>query len=86
MSGTAVAAGVAAAGVAAAGAAAAATAAKRSGEDESQSVGESDISGDVVAVGPTGGTESIVQTTPAAEPALGSDRAFDDLDNPQRRA
>jgi hypothetical protein len=78
VSGTAVAAGVAAAGVAAAGVAAAATAAKPSGEDESQSVGESDMSGDVIAVGPTGGTESTLRTTPAAEPALGSDRVFDD--------
>ena len=67
VSGTAVAAGVAAAGVAAAGAAVAA-AGKRSGEDESQSVGESEIGGDVVAVGPTGGTESTLQTSPSVEP------------------
>ena len=82
VSGTAVAAGVAAAGVAAAGAAAAATAAKRSSERESQSAGEAEIAGDVVTVGPTGGTESTLHTTPAAEPvdagALGGGRAFDD--------
>ena len=64
VSGTAVAAGVAAAGVVAAGAAVAATAAKRTDE------GESGIEGDVVAVGPTGSTESTLQTTPpTAEPA-----------------
>ena len=68
VSGTAIAAGVAAAGVAAAGAAAAATAAKRSSERESQSAGESEISGDVIAVGPTGGTESTLRTTPRDEP------------------
>ncbi len=86
VSGTAVAAGVAAAGVVAAGAAAAA--AKRSGEDEAQAVGESEISGDVVAVGPTGGTESTLQTTPPLEPgvaALDSDRAFDDDPGPSDR-
>jgi hypothetical protein len=64
VSGTAVAAGIAAAGVVAAGAAAAATGAKRTDE------GESGIEGDVVAVGPTGGTKSTLQTTPATvEPA-----------------
>ncbi|MDT0349099.1 SRPBCC family protein [Pseudonocardia charpentierae] len=87
VSGTAVAAGVAAAGVAAAGVAAA-TAAKRSGEGESTSVGESDMSGDVIAVGPTGGTESTLQTTPPVEPgvtALDSDRAFDDDPGPSDR-
>jgi hypothetical protein len=81
VSGTAVAAGVGAAGVAAAGAAVAATAAKRSGEAESQSAEESGLSGDVVAVGPTGGTESTLQTDSSVElgaATAGSDRAFDD--------
>jgi carbon monoxide dehydrogenase subunit G len=85
VSGTAVAAGVAAAGVAAAGAAVAATAAKRSGEGESQSVEESELSGDVVAVGPTGGTESTLQTDPSVElGAAGADSgpAFDDDPGP----
>jgi len=85
VSGTAVAAGVAAAGVAAAGAAAAATAAKRSGEGESQSVEESELSGDVVAVGPTGGTESTLQTGPSVElgaTAADSGPAFDDDPGP----
>jgi hypothetical protein len=81
VSGTAVAAGVAAAGVAAAGAAAAA--AKRSGQGESQSVGESEITGDVVAVGPTGGTESLRHMDPAVEPVrtgtAGVDRGLDEL-------
>jgi uncharacterized membrane protein len=84
VSGTAVAAGVAA-GVAAAGVAAAATAAKRSGEEEWPSAQESEIRGDVVAVGPTGGTESTLHTSPAGpadEPVdtgtLRSDRALDD--------
>jgi hypothetical protein len=88
VSGTAVSAGVAAAGVAAAGAAAAATAAKRSGEGGSQSVGESEVGGDVVAVGPTGGTESTLQTTPSVElgaGAAGSDRALDDDPGPSDR-
>ena len=88
ISGTAVAAGVAAAGVAAAGAAVAA--AKRSSKGESQSAGESEIAGDVVAVGPTGGTESTLHSSPATQPtagALGSDRAFDDdLDSSGRLA
>jgi carbon monoxide dehydrogenase subunit G len=80
VSGTAVAAGVAAVGAAAVGAAAAATAAKRSGE-ESQSGRESEISGDVVAVGPTGGTHSTLHTSPApqsAPGAYGSGAASDD--------
>jgi hypothetical protein len=87
VSGTAVAAGVAAAGVVAAGAAVA-SAAKRSERDESQSAGGSDMSGDVIAVGPTGGTESTLQTTPSVEPvaaALDSDRAFDDDPGPSDR-
>ena len=81
VSGTAVVAGVAAAGVAAAGAAAAATAAKRSGEEESQSAGDSEISGDVIAVGPTGGTKSTLQTSPSVEPGVAvavTDQVFDD--------
>jgi len=81
VSGTAVAAGVAAVGAAAVGAAAAATAAKRS-DEESQSGRESEISGDVVAVGPTGGTESTLHTSPTLEPSPGSAHgvgaAFDD--------
>jgi hypothetical protein len=81
VSGTAVAAGVAAAGVAAAGVAAA-TAATRSSERESQSPGEAETAGDVVAVGPTGGTESTLHTTPAAGPVdtgvSGGGRTFDD--------
>ena len=59
-------AGVAAVGAAAVGAAAAATSAKRS-DEESQSGRESEISGDVVAVGPTGGTEH-----PAHQPGPGT--------------
>jgi hypothetical protein len=85
VSGTAVAAGVAAAGVAAAGAAVAATAAKRSGEGESQSAEETEIGGDVVAVGPTGGTESTLQTGPSVElgaAAADSGPAFDDDPGP----
>jgi hypothetical protein len=62
VSGTAVAAGVAAAGAAVAGIAAG-TAAKRSGEEESRSGRESEISGDVVAIGPTGDTTSTLQTS-----------------------
>jgi hypothetical protein len=81
VSGTAVAAGVAAAGGAAAGAAAA-TAATRSSERESQSTGEAEIAGDVVALEATGGTESTLHTTPAAGPVntgvSGGGRAFDD--------
>ena len=69
VSGTAVAAGVAAA-AAAVGAAAAATAAKRS-DEESQSGRESEISGDVVAVGPTGGTQSTLHTSPTQESVPG---------------
>ena len=82
VSGTAVAAGVAAAGVAVAGAA---VAAKRSGAGESQSVEESEIDGDVVAVGPTGGTESTLQTGPSVElgtAAADSGPAFDDDPGP----
>jgi carbon monoxide dehydrogenase subunit G len=71
VSGTAVAAGVAAVGAAAVGAAAAATAAKRS-DEESQSGRESEISGDVVAVGPTGGTQSTLHTSPTQESAPGA--------------
>jgi hypothetical protein len=85
VSGTAVAAGVAAAGAAAVGVAAAAAAAKRSGEEESPSAQESEISGDVVTVGPTGGTESTLHTSPAGPVgesvdtgSLGGDRALDD--------
>ncbi len=66
VSGTAVAAGVVAAGVAAVGAAAAA---KRAGAQESESERESEVSGDVVALGPTGGTESTLQTSPPGQPA-----------------
>jgi carbon monoxide dehydrogenase subunit G len=81
VSGTAVAAGVAAVGAAAVGAAAAATAAKRS-DEESQSGRESEISGDVVAVGPTGGTQSTLHTSPTQESApggaYGSGAASDD--------
>jgi hypothetical protein len=83
VSGTAVAAGVAAAGVAAG--VAAVAAAKRSGQDEEQPVGESGISGDVVAVGPTGGTESTLRTTPSVEPgvaAVDRDEVFDDDPGP----
>jgi uncharacterized membrane protein len=67
VSGTAVAAGVAAAGAAVAGAAAA-TAAKRSGEEESRPVRESDISGDVVAVEPSGDTESALRASRHEQP------------------
>jgi carbon monoxide dehydrogenase subunit G len=66
VSGTAIAAGVVAAGAAAVGAAAAA---KRAGGQESESGRESEVTGDVVAVGPTGGTESTLQTSPAGRPA-----------------
>ncbi len=76
VSGKAVAAGVAA-GAAVLGAAAAATAAKRAGQES-----ESGVGGDVVALGPTGGTESTLRTSPAGRPAdtaaLGGDRALDD--------
>jgi hypothetical protein len=64
VSGTAVAAGVAGVAAAAAGVAAA-TVASRSGEQESAPVHESAPSGDVVAVGPTGGTASTLHTSPA---------------------
>jgi hypothetical protein len=87
VSGTAVAAGVAAAGAAVAGAVAA-TSAKRSGEhelsgeQESRSGRESDISGDVVAVGPSSGTASTLQTSPDDGPVgtvpVGGGRALDD--------
>jgi len=81
VSGTAVAAGIAV-GAAAVGAAAAATAATRSGEEESRSERDSDISGDVIAVGPTGGTESTLQASPAGEASatatLGGNRMLDD--------
>jgi carbon monoxide dehydrogenase subunit G len=81
VSGAAVAAGVAAAGAAVAGAVAA-TSAKRSGEQESRSGRESDIGGDVVAVGPTGGTASTLQTSPDDGPVgtvpVGGGRALDD--------
>jgi len=72
VSGTAVAAGVAAAGAVAAGVVAATTAAKRSGEEESG------ISGDVVAVGPTGGTESTLRTSPADSGPVGGAVLDDD--------
>jgi len=88
VSGTAVAAGVAAVGAAAVGAAAAATAAKRS-DEESQSGRESEISGDVVAVGPTGGTQSTLHTSPTQESApggaYGSGAASDDDLSPTDR-
>ena len=82
VSGTAVAAGLAAAGAAVAGAAVAGAAAKRSGEGPTTGDRESEISGDVVAVGPTGGTESTLRTDSLAEPAdsgaIGGDRVRDD--------
>jgi hypothetical protein len=82
VSGTAVAAGVAAAGAAVAGVAAAATTTKRSGEQESRSGRESEISGDIVAVGPTGGTASTLQTSPSGEPVdtatLGAGQTLDE--------
>jgi carbon monoxide dehydrogenase subunit G len=65
VSGKAVAAGVAA-GAAVLGAA---VAAKRSGGQESGSGRESEVGGDVVALGPTGGTESTVRTSPSSQPA-----------------
>ena len=68
-----------------AGAAVAATAAKRSGEGESQAAEESEIGGDVVAVGPTGSTESTLQTGPSVElgaAAADSGPAFDDDPGP----
>jgi polyketide cyclase/dehydrase/lipid transport protein len=78
VSGTAVTAGVAAAGAVAAGAVAATTAAKGSGKQESRSGQESEIGGDVVAVGPTGGTASTLQTSPADSGSLGGGPVFDD--------
>jgi hypothetical protein len=78
VSGTAVAAGVAAVAGAAVAGAAAATAAKRSGDEESQSGRESEFEGDVVAVGPTGATESTLQTSPADSVAMSDTRALDD--------
>ena len=79
VSGTAVAAG-AAAGAAVVGAAVA-TAAQRSGEEQPPEQ-ESEISGDVVAVGPSGDTESALhasrQEEPVATDALGGDPVLDD--------
>ena len=76
VSGAAIAAGAAVAGAAAAGVAAAVAAGKR--DDSAQ---ESDISGDVVAIGPTGGTGTTLRTEPAAGPApagtTGADRVTD---------
>ena len=80
VSGTAVAAG-AAAGAAVVGAAVA-TAAQRSAEEQSPARQESEISGDVVAVGPSGDTESALhasrQEEPVATDALGGDPVLDD--------
>ncbi len=80
VSGTAVAAG-AAAGAAVVGAAVA-TAAQRSGEGQSPARHESEIGGDVVAVGPSGDTESALhasrQEEPVAADALGGDPVLDD--------
>jgi len=76
VSGAAIAAGAAVAGAAVAGVAAAVAAGKR--DDSAQ---ESDISGDVVAIGPTGGTGTTLRTEPAAGPApagtTGADRVTD---------
>jgi carbon monoxide dehydrogenase subunit G len=76
VSGTAIAAGAAVAGAAVAGVAAAVAAGKR--DDSAQ---ESDISGDVVAIGPTGGTGTTLRTEPAGEVApagiTGDDRVTD---------
>jgi hypothetical protein len=79
VSGTAVAAGAAAAGAAVAGVAAA-TAAKSSGDEGSRSERESEISGDVVAVGPSGDTGSALDASRHAEPldTLNRDPVLDD--------
>jgi hypothetical protein len=81
VSGTAVAAGVAAAGAAVVGAAAA-TAATRSGEEESRAGHESEIGGDVVAVGPGADTPSALRASQREEPVepetLAADPVLDD--------
>ena len=84
VSGAAVAAGVAAAGAAVVGAAAV-TAAKRPGEDVARSGRESEISGDVVAVEPTGDTQSALRASRLEEPVDADPLGGDPLRRPPRR-